>query len=84
METHDDARLPIGSIRAQQVRTLLRERGLDAASVEFVFDPWDHVTTFVVRNARGVATGTGSIVIVSTYEADRIAVRFRVGDVTSL
>lgn len=73
-----------GEVLATDVANVLRARGVDAATVEFCFDDWDHCTGFIARNGRGVAIGEGSVLVVCDHDPDRIFIKIHIGDVRPL
>lgn len=68
----------IARLTSAEVLGVLRFRGLDAASVEFVADPWDHVVEWIAHNEQRVAIAQGTATIKCRRTPQSIEVYYEV------
>lgn len=59
-------------------------RGVDAASIEFIADAWDHVVGWVARNHRKTAIAQGTVTIKCAYTPRTLHLDYEVTDAEPL
>lgn len=74
----------LGVLTSAEVLSVLQDRGVAVASVEFTSDPWDHVVEWVARNEQRVAVAEGVVTLKCRHSAQSIEVHYEVGEAEPL